>query len=364
MRNFEKRVTFLISSLRGGGTETVCVRIANGLVARGWQVELLVINLVSAVHHVNLDKRVRLINLDRRRAAFCVPGLFCYLRNSVPRNVLVFNPQLAVLLFILRPFVSYFRIIARAQNLMSVKRVFEVSFWHRHFVHLFIFKAYSRVDALVAQSHAMRDDLLKNYNVSHKLVKVINNPLSAVFERFMDAPIYAQRGDYVLCVGRLVKQKGFDQAIHVFSRISKQYPHLRLVFVGEGEGRSCLVDLADSLGVGDRVDFYGYCADILPIMREARSVWMTSLYEGFPNVLIESISVGTPVVAFDCLSGPAEIIKNGINGFLVEPGDISDFVGKAKEALSMEWVRSDIVTSAARFRAEEILNEYESVILG
>lgn len=90
----------------------------------------------------------------------------------------------------------------------------------------------------------------------------------------------------------------------------------------------------------------------------AKVTVLTSLYEGFPNVLIEFIALGTPVVSFDCESGPSEIILDGKNGYLVKYLDIEEFTQKLDLALKTNWDAKAIINSSKRYSKEIIVNKY------
>ena len=113
------------------------------------------------------------------------------------------------------------------------------------------------------------------------------------------------------------KIKGFHHAIKAFACIVEKYPYLRLKIVGKGSQEKNLKKIAEKYSVLKKVDFEGFHKEIIPYYLHARVTILPSLYEGYPNVLIESISMNTPVIAFDCPSGPNEIIIDGVNGYLV-----------------------------------------------
>jgi glycosyltransferase involved in cell wall biosynthesis len=144
--------------------------------------------------------------------------------------------------------------------------------------------------------------------------------------------------NYFCSVGRLSKQKGFDRLIKsyaiAFKRVQSDVDFPKLIIVGEGELGSELIELARSEGIAERVIFNGYNSNPYPIIKHALAFLLTSRHEGMPTALIEALYLETPVISFDCPTGPSEIIKNGSNGILISNGNIADF---ATAILSNDW---------------------------
>lgn len=340
----------------------MCVNLANSLSARGWQVTLVVLHLNNAVRHEELKKDVKLVVLGKNHARTAPLALARFIRQRKPGKILVFNHQLAVLLVLLRATLRLdFRIIARNISTLSQKKAAEASFWHKHIVQGVTKLFYKKVDRIVAQSTGMADDLVKFYDVPRNKIITIYNPISQVIENnLLGEPV--RKNNYLLCVGRLEAVKAFHYAIAAFAAVASDYPGLRLVIVGKGRLDGALKELAHKLSVSDRVDFEGYQADVVPYYFGARATLLTSLYEGFPNVLVESISLGTPVVAFDCPSGPSEIVRNGINGILVPHMNEAELQAAVRKVLNTTWSHDQVVATAIDFRSEVILRHYESVL--
>ncbi|MBC7290784.1 MAG: glycosyltransferase [Actinotalea sp.] len=129
-------------------------------------------------------------------------------------------------------------------------------------------------------------------------------------------------------VGRLTRQKRVDHAIRAFATVAAQVPAARLDVVGEGSRRDALVRLAAELGVAGQVVFHGFRPDAHEILGRARAGVLSSWHEGMPLVLLEAMQAGTPYVAYDVAYGPGEIIRHGVDGLLVPPGDV-DALGRA-----------------------------------
>lgn len=123
-----------------------------------------------------------------------------------------------------------------------------------------------------------------------------------------------------------------------------------------------LKEYAKALGIADKVDFEGFREDIIPYFLNARATLLPSLYEGFPNVLVESITLGTPVIAFDCQSGPSEIVQNK-NGLLTPYMNVEKFISDIEQVLSLEWNPLNVSNSLLNLRTNKIIAEYEKILL-
>lgn len=127
----------------------------------------------------------------------------------------------------------------------------------------------------------------------------------------------------VVAAGRLDPQKGFDLLIPAFAQATRKFPDWSLKILGEGPERPRLERLVDAEGVGGRVTFPGTVRDPFRHLQEAAVFALSSRYEGFPNVLLEAMTLGLAVVAADCPCGPAEIVRDGVDGLLVDPDSVS-----------------------------------------
>ena len=367
-KNFEKKnnIVFFISSLGGGGAEGVCVSLANAMAKRGWQVNLLVLNLNNALHQTTLDPLVNLVSLNVQHTRNAIFPLKRYIRNNKPDKFLVFNYELAVLLVLLRGWLnSDYKIIARNINSLRSKQQQVQSLWRKCIVYPLIHRLYYKVDFVINQCCAMQEELISLYpQISSKSVVIYNPVNTHILEAAKNTPsLFIKKGGYLLCVGRLEKQKAFHLAIEGFAILAEDFPTLKLKILGEGRLENELKLLAVNLNIQDRVDFVGYQKNMIPFYQNANATVLTSLYEGFPNVLVESITLGTPVIAFDCQSGPGEIIEEGVNGCLVKSRDIHALATAIKTILTTPPSQELVQHNTDKYDIENIVVLYEKVLL-
>jgi glycosyltransferase involved in cell wall biosynthesis len=168
----------------------------------------------------------------------------------------------------------------------------------------------------------------------------------------------------VVSAGRLTGQKGFDRLLPVWAAVSGKHPDWELRIYGEGRRKRRLRRQIRELGLDGRARLMGYSSRLPDELAAASIYVMASRYEGFPMVLLEAMSVGLPVVSFDCPTGPSDVISDGVDGFVVPDGDGDALAGAITElvedpgkrrafgAAALEKAASyDPAVVAARFEA-------------
>lgn len=357
----KKKVSFVISSLNGGGAEKICVTLANHFNKNGVDVHIVVLNLFGTAYKPLLDKNIPIVNLNTKHARTSLFALRKYLKKYNPQNLLVFNHEIATVFVILRLVFDFkFRLVARNISTLSEKKRIEKSIWHKYFKIAIIKIFYSKVDLIIAQSKTMKNDLVQNFKIDHKIIRIVNNPVSIANDEVIYPEIQSTKE--ILFIGRLNEVKGLNYLILAFCQVLKMQDNVNLRIVGEGKLKSKLVKMVNKYNITDNVIFTGFDLDIRKYFLSADLTVLTSLYEGFPNVLIESIALGTPIVAFDCKSGPREIIIEGINGFLVRYLDVNHLSSSIIKALDYKWDRKQIINSSKKFKLDIIADKYLKLI--
>jgi glycosyltransferase involved in cell wall biosynthesis len=137
-------------------------------------------------------------------------------------------------------------------------------------------------------------------------------------------------------------------AVETFALVARNEPKARLLIVGEGELKAGLEQQARHLGMGDRVDFHPPLRPLAPLWAVADLFLLTSRYEGIPNVLAEAMAHGSACVSFDCPTGPAEMIEDGVNGFLIPLGDCRAAAARCTQLLADPDLRARLGKEARR----------------
>lgn len=180
---------------------------------------------------------------------------------------------------------------------------------------------YPLADEFVTVSNRVKDDLVNNFNVpENKITTIYNFPDKKMDCRRKKLSSNKRRKQIILSATRLVKQKRIDLLMEAFAYVRNKR-NVKLNIFGEGSEKNKLVHLSKRLKIGKSVEFYDFVLDIDKEIAKADLLVQTSAIEGHPNLIIESMAIGTPVLMTE-YSGAKELIKNGVNGFLV-PVDVT-----------------------------------------
>ncbi len=204
--------------------------------------------------------------------------------------------------------------------------------------------------------------LVRGWGVPDDRISVLPNPLPQ-----LPTLPGGSSGDGSLLVfaGRLTAPKALGVALDAIERV----PGVQLVLAGDGDERAALEARSRELGLDSRVRFLGSLPreEVLALLRSADAVLLSSAWENFPHTLVESLAVGTPVIA-TAVGGVPEIVDDGVNGLLVEPGDPEALAGAIRRFFSDVALRDRLAAAAApsvlRFSAEQIYGRLEEILAG
>lgn len=191
-------------------------------------------------------------------------------------------------------------------------------------------------------------------------IVVIPNPVE------MHESYYDLNSKTILSAGMLVPIKGYDIAIQVAKKVFSQRPDWKWVICGEGPEREHLEEQILQEGLGNNVFLPGNVVDMSDEYQHAAMFVLTSKMEGLPMVLLEAKSWGIPIVSFDIMTGPSDIIRDGENGFLVEPENVDVMVKKMLQLISDEELRRSFADKSNldldKFSVERVKEQWETVL--
>ncbi|NRQ38259.1 glycosyltransferase family 4 protein [Nonomuraea sp. NN258] len=156
-----------------------------------------------------------------------------------------------------------------------------------------------------------------------------------------------QENPVVVAAGRLVPQKGFDLLIAAFAQVAAEHPDWRLRIFGTGPRRSQLTGLVEQFGLGEHVSLPGRTERLETELAEASVYALSSRFEGLPMVMIEAMTHALPVVAFDCPTGPRDVLTDGADGVLVPPRDVDALAAALNRVIADRDARVRMGAAAA-----------------
>lgn len=359
------RVALFLRFLGGGGAERVILNLARGFTERGLEVDL-VLSSAGGPHLWQVPPEVRIVDLGAPSLSTSLPALVRYLQRERPGALLsTLHYTNEIALWAKRFSGVSTRVVVREANTLSEEARHAVQ-TKKRLTPFFVRYFYPWADGIVAVSHGVAKDLAFVTGLPSERIQVIYNPVMIpdLLERAKEAvdhPWFTLgQPPVVLGVGKLTEQKDFPTLIRAFALV-RQLQQARLVILGWGAQRPRLEALVRELGLEEDVAMPDHVKNPYAYMKRAAVFVLSSAWEGLPNVVIEAMAVGTPVISTDCKSGPKEILDNGKYGSLTPVGDSR---AMAEKILSVLSGNSKSVAPAwlDQFRLEASTQQYLGVL--
>ena len=358
-----KKIFFLIPRLAAGGAEQVFLTLLRHIDRQKYEPGLVTIGKLTGENgqlRESLAADVRLFELGLSRVRYSVPALVRLVRSEKPDVIISTLGHLNVLLLSIRRFLRpRTNILVRETNTVSEDLKGTSKWWFKPLIRV----SYAKADKVICQATEMMRDLVENFSVAPQKAAIIHNPVD--LERIeslsgaSDNPFPSSaKGKNILCVGRLSRQKRFDKAITAFSRYQSKNRSAQLWIIGQGPLQDELESLCSNLGISGSVHFVGFKSNPYSWMKNCDLFMLTSQYEGLPNVLLEALACGCPVVAVDCPGGVREILEltENVNRLL----KFRDFSIEDSMFEPMDVVRTRELLKL-HFGVKTIVKQYEKV---
>lgn len=360
-----KKVTILALHLGYGGIENAIVTLANTLVSK-YNVEILSVYRlynepvykldekvkVSYISNIKPNKKEMMYYLKKKNFSMFLKGIGQSIKTGFVKyiktpdvlrkiNTDVIVSTRTVHNFLISKFVSNdIKKIAWEHNHHNNKKKYINS----------LVKSCKNIDNLVLVSNEL-SEFYKGY-LGSKVVYIPN-----CLDK-MPSKLSKLDSKNLVAIGRLSKEKGFDDLLKLFKKISIKHPDWKLNIVGDGMEKDNLLDLAKELKLGDKVVFHGYQNKdyINNILLESSIYIMTSLTESFGLVLIEAMSYGVPCISYTSAQGANEIISDGETGYLIKNRSEDEMIEKIELLIENEKLRNKLGKNA-RLRSKNYSNE-------
>lgn len=355
-----KKVCFVIHSLQAGGMERVMSELVNYFAAtKKYQVHLVLYGIKREVfYEIQKDIIIHKPNFefDNSKRILSTIKTISFLRKKIkeinPISVLSFGERWnnLVLLSLYGSKIPVY-VSDRAQPDKTLG--FKDDFLRKIL--------YPKAKGIIAQTSKAKDIFSTFYK--HNNFKIIGNPIRPIESKIIE------KENVILMVGRYIESKQQDILIKIFAKLNA--PNWKLVLLGydhlKQENQQKWHQLAKELNVADRVVFTGKQSNVEDYYNKSKIFAFTSKSEGFPNVIGEAMSAGLPVVAFDCIAGPSDLINDSQNGFLIPLTLENKFADKLQYLIDNQSIREEFGEKAkknmAQFELNYICKKYEDFII-
>lgn len=350
-----KQKIFIINNgLSGGGTERASVSLANHFEELGYKV--FVLALYKSKHFFKLNNDIIFyepdFDRDNLNRYLYVLKMILFVRKQIklikPDTILAFNEWTNPFIVIATRGLGIPLYLSDRMNPLA-----KLPFLSEKLKQFF----YKKADGIIAQTGFAKGIIQKNTGASN--IVVIHNPVNVIEK------VNCEQKKRIVTVGRLANVKGHKILIEAFAKVIDKSWELSIV--GDGDERFNLENLAVKLKIRNRVFFHGHLHDFSLQLSEAQIFVLPSFKEGFPNALIEAMSVPLACISSDFFVGQNEIINAGINGILFEPGNIDELANALNRLISDEKLRNKISENAFKVREElefkKIAQKYLKFIL-
>lgn len=361
-----KRITFVIASLGAGGAERVMSIMANYWIAEGNDITILTLSDSSKSVFYELEPRINYVPLGLEgNSNNKIEGLLNNIKRiyklrhaikaSKPDVIISFLDTTNILTTLATRGLKV-PIILSEHN--AINKVDIGWLWS-----MLRARIYPMADKVVLLSERMRS----YYPVSvRETAVVIPNPVLVSQNSTKDTPEVFLEKPSIMAMGRLSYEKGFDLLMRSFAMIKDDYPLWSVTILGEGDARGELEFLRNELGLEGKVHMPGLVKNPYDYLRQADIFVLSSRNEGFPVALCEAMACGSAVISFDCMTGPAEIIDNGVNGILVPPENANSLANAMAKLIVSEDDRKRLGSMACdittRFGVEKVMQEWIDLV--
>lgn len=352
-----KKIGFLIMNFEnGGGTERVTSVIANELIKNRFEVTVISCQYGNSSKFV-LNEQVKLHSLEGEKC-----GNSALRKLYAEKQLIKYVQEERIDVMIAVDVALYLYLIP-----LQLKKLCKCVAWE-HFNYYINPNKMVKYARKLAAEHAdcvvvLGKNDLNNYLTHYKHTKnvtYIYNPIAV--DASESSPLTQKRA---IAVGRLNRQKGFDMLVEVWALIEKEVPDWKLDIYGQGPLKDVIQKRIDDLNL-QNIKLRGFSDDIHKAYMESSMFFLSSRYEGFVLVLMEAMATGLPAVSFRCKEGPEETIEDGVNGFLVDEGNIQQFADCAIELMKNEDLLKQFASKTKkdldRFNTDVIMNQWVELL--
>jgi glycosyltransferase involved in cell wall biosynthesis len=350
----KKKIFLIVGSLGAGGSERVYWLLSQYFNKAGYAVSVVFLNANEQCFSTGIAG-IQFIDLKTIKASRSFFKLYNLLKTEKPYAVFSTTDHINILTAMVAFFLKVPNLIARASNNPQQMKQFYGS--KARFYNFFTRFFFTRFNFIVCQSDEMKQSISKIYGVGPEKLKVIPNPVLQPL--IVKDKVCNPTQKRLIVVARLMPEKGLFRLLEIMNELPENYT---LTIAGDGPLMAALKADVSLRRLDERVTFLGEVNEVSARIIQHDLMVLSSFTEGFPNVVLEALVTGVPVIAFR-VGGIKELIKDGFNGYVAEQNDTIQFKQLIIKACSQLWQHEQIRTDAySRFNLDKIGRAYESLL--
>ena len=367
----KKNIVIVVSAMNMGGAQRVVSILSDHWAKNGCDVTLISTFTGTTKSHFQINKNVTLKYLtdspifSKKNPLNLLWKLIC-----LRKEIKIQNPDVVISFLARVNVATALSTMGMKSSLIICERTWPpFASLNNKFLRIYRF-LFRGAKKIIVQTQKSKTWMIENFPDTN--VKVIPNPIIyplpvLIKKSVSPKSLVLQNRKVILASGRMVKFKQFDVLIEAFSQIKDKYQDWDLVILGDGEEKDNLNKLSFELGITDRVFFPGKVGNISEWYKRADLFVLSSIVEGFPNVLLEAMSYGVPSISFDCDTGPRDMIQDGINGILVDPNEkelgLSNAIDKiiANQELRYNLAKNSILLRE-KYSINNIIQKWNNIL--
>lgn len=377
------KVLFVIPCLCRGGAERIISIILERLDRN--KIDLVCIFYKHEhVYNVPMDVKVYCLEIPGTGS---ISKKFIYAIKRIFRITSLIKSENPDAIFSSLPMVNLVMVLSRLLASILIKKkiklyIYEVTTLSVHLstlkkyfgrtIQFFIKALYPRADKIIVNAEGVKSDLVKYFNVPDEKIEVIYSLMDIEEitrlsdEEFHKHPWFKEDVPIIINIGALRIAKAQHYLLQAFKLVREKID-CRLIIIGEGEKKDELKQLSNDLAISDDVAILGFQENIFQFMKRSSVFVLSSIYEGFPTILIEAMASGVPVISTRCPSGPEEVIIDRVNGLLVPVGDYNAIAEAILKVLNDKDMAASFVKEAKktilRYDVKNAMFDYERLFI-
>lgn len=349
-----KKICFIGGGLAGGGQERALTSMANYFAGKGFNVSI--INLFKTEQFFELNKNIKLYWPKANRKSMhwlhyaikMIPYLRSSIKQAQPDILLSYGEWF-------NPFVIFSTRFMNVPLIVLDRMGPQIKYKAMVRIPRKLF--YRFANGVIVQTRIAAE--LVQEKTRAKNIGIVPNPINTI------ETSTNEKKNQLISVGRLSKEKGHSILLKAFTKISDKNWTLHLI--GDGPERKNLETEAEKLGIRNQVIFQGHLKNFNKLLGESEIFVLPSFYEGFPNALLEAMSVPLACISSNCVAGPSDIIEHGKNGLLVETGNVDELASALEQLITDKELRDNLAREAYKVREtydfEKIADMYQNFIM-